>query len=188
MTDQLNSTQSNIVRIIYHLSSSVSPKIMPIAPRPEYALKRSTDISQTLDTRFQFSPTKRLFITSSSTLPSFYRSSAIALPIAVDENDERLPKLRSGFDDRCRQRPQHEDTVGFTEETERVVLGIDMDSERTVSVWQASKSEILSPGMGRSVPGPEPGTAAGDDEEVEAGDERSERMGRNAESGWDMGI
>jgi hypothetical protein len=46
---------------------------------------------------------------------------------------------------------------------------------------------MRSPGMGRSVPGPEQGTAAGDDEE-EAGDERSERMERNAESGWDTGI
>jgi hypothetical protein len=53
---------------------------------------------------------------------------------------------------------------------------------------QAPKSEMLSPGMGRNAPGPEPGTGAGDDEEVEAGDERSERMGRNAESGWDTGI
>jgi hypothetical protein len=75
------------------------------------------------------------------------------------------------------------------EEAERVVLRIDMDPERTVSVWQAPKSEmLLAPGMWKSVPGPEPGTGAGNDEEVEAGDERSERMGRNAESGWDTGI
>jgi hypothetical protein len=73
--------------------------------------------------------------------------------------------------------------LALREETERVVLRRDMDPERTVSVWQAPKSEMLLPGMGRSVPGPEPGTGAGDDEEVEAGDERSERMGRNAESG-----
>jgi hypothetical protein len=109
------------------------------------------------------------------------------LPIAVNEKDERLPRVSSGFDDRCRRRPQREDTDGFTG-GDRVVLRIDMDPERTVSVWQAPKSEMLSPGMGRSVPGPEPGTGAGDDEEVEAGDERSERIGQNAESGWDTGI
>jgi hypothetical protein len=51
--------------------------------------------------------------------------------------------------------------MALREETERVVLRIDMDPERTVSVWQAPESETLSPGMGRSVHGLELGKGVG---------------------------